>query len=362
MADSAASTPPGLIGRVIAKALTLKPVRAVLLYMEHRGPVLADSVTYRTLFSLFAAVLLGFSLAAAWLSGNPQALRAIVDAVDSVIPGLVGEGGAIDLSLIREPAGLSIATAISTIALIGAAIGAIGSLRTAIRNIADKLMGDVFFVFVLLRNLLLAVVLGLLLVAGAAASFLGTTFVGTVNGWLGISTENPLSEVVTTLVSVLVVFVLDAVVIAVAFLMLSGLKPSLKALLPGALYGAVGLTVLQQLSALFVGGATSNPLLATFGTLIALLIWINLSVQVILLASAYIVTGVDDETDRVRSRYGASTFGQRRVRRAEIAVMVATSELDDAREFDTKERAATAAARATAAAKEGSTAQKTPEA
>ena len=102
MVDSAASTPPGVIGRVIAKALTLKPVRAVLLYMEHRGPMLADSVTYRTLFSLFAAVLLGFSLAAVWLGNNPQAIQAITDALDAVIPGLVGEGGAIDLSRLPE--------------------------------------------------------------------------------------------------------------------------------------------------------------------------------------------------------------------------------------------------------------------
>lgn len=352
MVDSAASTPPGLIGRVIAKALTLKPVRAALLYVEHRGPMLADSVTYRTLFSLFAAVLLGFSLAAVWLGGNPQALQAITDAADAAIPGLFGKDGAIDLSLIPEAEGLSIATAISTVVLIGAAIGAIGSLRTAIRNLADKLMGDAFFVFVLLRNLLMAVVIGALLVAGAAATFLGTAFVGTVTGWFGFSTDNPLAEVATRSVSVIVVFVLDAAVIAIAFLMLSGLKPSAKALLPGALYGAVGLTVLQQLSALFIGGATSNPLLATFGSLVALLIWINLSVQVILIASAYIVTGVDDENDRVRSRYGASTFGQRRVRRAEIATIVATRELEDAREFDTKERETTAAARAAAVAKD----------
>ncbi len=60
--------PPALI----AWALALKPVRAFLLYREHRGPMLADSITYRTLFSVFAGVLLGFSLAALWLADNPD--------------------------------------------------------------------------------------------------------------------------------------------------------------------------------------------------------------------------------------------------------------------------------------------------
>ena len=59
---------------------------------------------------------------------------------------------------------------------------------------------------------------------------------------------------------------------------------------PGAFYGAIGLTVLQQLSSLFVGGAASNPLLASFASLIALLLWFNLSAQVILIAGAYIIT------------------------------------------------------------------------
>ena len=56
MVESAASVPKerNFLQRTIAWALTLKPVRAFLLYSEHRGPMLADSVTYRTLFSVFA--------------------------------------------------------------------------------------------------------------------------------------------------------------------------------------------------------------------------------------------------------------------------------------------------------------------
>jgi len=134
------------------------------------------------------------------------------------------------------------------------------------------------------------------------------------------------------------VFALDALVVAAAFFLLSGVKPSGRALWSGALLGAVGLTVLQQLSGLFVGGASSNPLLASFASLIALLLWINLSAQVILIASAYIVTGVEEDRDRVRAKYGASTFAQRRVQRAERSVQTAVGELEAAREAERAER------------------------
>ncbi|MBU4465058.1 MAG: YihY/virulence factor BrkB family protein [Actinobacteria bacterium] len=338
MAETDASRP--LPARVIARALTLKPVRAFLLYSEHRGPVLADSVTYRTLFSVFAGVLLGFSVAALWLSGNPVAWQSLIDAVDAVVPGLVGEGGLVKLDDIQAPAGLTIAGIISVVGLVGASIGAIGSLRTALRLLADTANDDAFFLWVMLRNLLLAIGIGVALAASAAVSFLATSGIEIVNGWIGLSATHPIAAAVTRMVSILLVFALDAAIIAALFVALSGIKPSARSLWSGALLGGVGLVVLQQLSSLFVGGAGSNPLLTTFASLIALLLWLNLSTQVILIASAYIITGVEEERDRVRARFGASTFAQRRVAQAERAVQVAADELNRARTGEEAERAA----------------------
>ncbi len=98
--------------------------------------MLADSVTYRALFSVFAGVLLGFSIAALWLAGNPVAWQAIIDAVQSAVPGLIGEDAVIKTEDLRAPASLSIAGIISLVALVGAALGAIGSLRAAVRVLA----------------------------------------------------------------------------------------------------------------------------------------------------------------------------------------------------------------------------------
>jgi membrane protein len=329
---------PAIIAKIIARVLTFKVVRAFLLYSERRGPMLADSVTYRALFSIFAGVLLGFSFAALWLAGNPAAFQSLIASVDAVIPGLVGEGGLIDPSDIQAPAGLTVTGILATVGLVLAAIGAIGSMRMAMRSIAATPNDDILFIWVILRNLALAIGIGLALGASAVITYLATFGVSILTDLFGRPTDGPIASVLTGVIGVIVVFILDAAAIAVLFVVLAGIRPPARALWSGAILGALGLTVLQQLSGLFVGGAGSNPLLASFASLIALLLWVNLSSQVILIATAYIVVGIDEARDRVRAKYGASTFLQRRVRQAEVAVQLATDELRRARELEEEER------------------------
>lgn len=314
----------------IAWALPRKPVRAVLRYIEGRGPALADSITYRALFSIFAAVLLGFSVAWWWLSGNPTAWNALVDAVDQVIPGLFGSDGVVDPEDIRMPVGLSLAGLASLFALIGAALGAIGSLRNALRDLAATTRDDIAFYWVILRNFALAIGVAVAFALAAAITFFGRLFIGELADVLGLDSE--VSAWAVRGVSLLVVFALDALLVAGIFWLLAGIKASARSLWPGALLGGLGLLVLQELSSLFVGGASANPLLASFASLIALLLWVNLSAQVILLAACYIFTGVDEEHDRVHARHAATTFAERRIRQAERDVAVATAELRSARD------------------------------
>ncbi|MGH3689660.1 MAG: YihY/virulence factor BrkB family protein [Microbacterium sp.] len=318
---------PRITGQVIAWALARRPVRAALLYTERRGPMLADSVTYRALFSVFAGVLLGFSIAALWLAGNPVAWQAIIDAVQSAVPGLIGEGGVIDTKDLRAPASLSIAGIVSLIALVGSALGAIGSLRTAVRVLAGTVQDDILWIWVILRNLALALGIGLAFVASAFLTFAGQLGVAWITDLLGLPADSPAATWTVRLLSLVVVFALDAVIIIGVFRLLSGVHPSARSLWSGALLGAFGLLALQELSGLFVGGATSNPLLASFASLLALLIWLNFSAQVMLFACAYIVTSEEEQADRVHARFAATTFPQRRLQRAEVEVRIATAEL-----------------------------------
>ncbi len=338
MGDQKTQAKPGVFARVvawgrraIAWALATKPVRAVLLYQEHHGPMLADSVTYRTLFSVFAGVFLGFAIGGIWLAGRPDAMDALVTTIGTAIPGLIGQDGIISADDLVQPITLSITGAVALVGLVGAAIGAIGALRKAFRDLADKAEDRTFFLWLLLRDLLLAIGFGAALAVAAAVTFFSTAALEVLFGWFGVSERDPVYEVSTRAVSILVIFVIDTIVIAAMFRLLSGLRPNARSLWTGALIGGVGLTVLQLLSALFVGGASSNPLLASVASLIALLLWFNFSAQVILIAGAYIITGVDEEHDRVHARHSAPTLAMRRMQRAERRASDAATELAAAR-------------------------------
>ena len=338
----------GLVARLIARALRSRAVRAYLRYSEHRGSQLADSITYRALFSLFAAVLLGFSLAALWLGRNPDAMRALGDALDRAVPGL---SDLVDPTSIGAPAGFTIAGAVSVIGLVGAAIGAIGSLRAAFRTIADEVHDDGSFVAVLLRNLAVAVAFGALVIASAVLGAAGPAGIAAAMSWIGIGTGSEAVSWATRAFGLCVMLAIDTVAIALVFRLLSGVRAPARALWTGSLLGGGGLTVLQALSGLFVRGASANPLFGAFAALVALLIWVNLSSQVILLAGSYIVTATAEARDRVREVYGASTLAQHRRRRAEDRLHAATRELRAAEAAEREESARAGAEAADEAAR-----------
>ncbi|MBP2436020.1 YihY/virulence factor BrkB family protein [Microbacterium amylolyticum] len=331
----------GGIQTLITRVLRLRIVRAALMFSDHRGGLLAAAVTFRALFAVFAAVLLGFSAASLWLSRRSDLWDALIEMVNSVIPGLVGdrESGALidieDADLMS--AGVGLAGVASILALVWALVSAVGNLRMSVRSIAGTRHESGSALLLRVRDLLFALSIGVLLIVSAVLSVLGSTFIDTLLdafGWTG----GRATTVFTWLGTVLIIFVLDAVIVGWLFWLLSGVKAPLSHILPGALVGAAGLVVLQQASSLFVGGATSNPLLAGFASLIALLLWFNLSAQVILIACAYIVVTHEETSDRVGERYGADTFKQRAVRTAQRNLRVAEDELLAARDAEREER------------------------
>ncbi len=304
---------------LIRWALKRKLVRAYLIYSEHHGPMLADSITYRALFGVFAAVLLGFSAASLWLSGDPHAIAALSQSLQQVIPGI---SEIVDVNELQRPTGFTLAGIASLIGLVFAAVGAVASLRLALKTLSDQAYDEDAPVQVVLQSLLVAVGLAVLFAAATAASLGTSVGLSTVASWFGVDKTSTWFAALTYLAGLVVVFALDAAGIALSFRVLSEVKSSPRNLWLGAATGAVGLVVLQQFSGIFVRGAASNPLLASFAALIALLLWFNLSAQVILIASSLIlVSNREDDTGpphpmpttlaewkeyRARSRVGAA--------------------------------------------------------
>lgn len=327
------------VGAIIAWGLKLRLARAVLMYNDAHGTLLAAAITYRMLFAVFAAVFLGFSFASFWIAGRDDLWEAMIQSIDQLVPGLVGTDGSavIDVSEITTlSTGFTVASIAAVVALLWALVSAVGNLRLSLRAITGSNPSE-SMVITRLLDLLFALSIGVLIAGSTVLTFLGMTFTDNVLGWLGLDAGGA-SGVVTMIGTVVVTYVIDAVIIAWLFWLQSGVKVSVRTLLPGSLLGAIGLVALQQLSSLFAGGAPSNPLLTSFASLIALLLWFNLSAQVVLISSAFIALTVEESEERVAARYGAETLKQRAVRAAEREVRVSVDALKAAREAEAEER------------------------
>ena len=86
-----ASSPPRWRGgcrRSSIASRSCKPVRVFMHYTARRGPILAAGLSYQAIFSVFAAVLAGFSVAGLVLRANAELRDGLFDVIATSIPGL----------------------------------------------------------------------------------------------------------------------------------------------------------------------------------------------------------------------------------------------------------------------------------
>jgi membrane protein len=213
------------------------------------------------------------------------------------VPGLIDTGngdGIVDPDDLQSGIVLSWTGAFALGGLLFTALGWLASARDAIRTLFG-LPGELLNFFLLkLKDIGLGVGFGVALLLSSALLVFSTQAVGSMLTLLGIDANSLLAVITGRTIGLALMFALDTVTLAVLYRLLSGLTIPLKRLLVGALLGAAALGVLKLLGSVLLGGATRNPLLASFALIIGLLIWFNLICQVILLAASWIAVGMAD--------------------------------------------------------------------
>jgi membrane protein len=136
-------------------------------------------------------------------------------------------------------------------------------------------------------------VIGLVLFAAAFLSVASTSAVDWFTSFLGGGFRD-WSRPLVTVVSLLVVYLIDAAALGVLFRFLADARLTLRRMLGGTLLGGAALLGLQLLGSTLLGGASRNPLLSTFVVFIALLLWFRLTSVVTLVAAAWIAVATED--------------------------------------------------------------------
>ena len=295
---------------VTAWVMKRKPVRVYLQYTAHNGPLLAAGLSFQAIFAVFAALWVGFAIAGFVIRSNPEFEDAFLGLLRSNLPGLIGgngSGGAIDPDALFSSGILGWTGAIAAVGLLFTALGWLASGRDAVRGIFGLPPAPTNFLLLKVKDLGLSLGFGIALIISAALTVFSTAALSTVFGWFGIDAMSTLTIVAARAAGLVITLALDALVLGAFYRVVSGIHIPWRILAQGTIIGAVALGVLKALGSALLGGATRNPLLASFAVIIGLLIWFNFICQVILIAASWISVSSDDK--------GVSLTGTRQKRR-----------------------------------------------
>ncbi len=317
---------------IVAKIMALRIVRTFMHYAAQGGPLLAAGMTYQAVFALFAAIWVAFSVLGFIIASDPNIQKSIIDAIDSSVPGLVGEGGLIETTTLFNSASVSWATAIALIGLLLTAVGFLASMRDAIRRVFEMPPVVELFVLQKAKDLGLALGFGAIILVSAALSVVSTSALGFAFEVVGIDRESLFAVIVARIIGYAIVFAIDLATLAAAFRVLSKIKIPPKRLFAGAAIGAAALGALKAGVTLgLVGGTGANPLLAGFAIL-GLMIFLNFACQAMLISASWISVGMKDSAIDPRSLSDEELEVEHATKLEEARRLVARSNLEKAKE------------------------------
>ncbi|HEY0119998.1 MAG TPA: YihY/virulence factor BrkB family protein [Cellulomonas sp.] len=274
------------IDKVSAWWRATRPARALARFGSAGGGLLTGGIAYATLFSIFAALTLGWTVFAAVL-GRHEALRTqVVDTIDASLPGLVnsGSGGLIKLDQLRLSTGVSVTGALAVVTLAVSAVSAVSALRTAVRAMLGA-QDKPNLVVGKLHELAGLVGIALAVFVSAVLTLSLSTITDHLAAWVG---RPDVAGPTVRVLGVLVAFVVDTATFVLVVRVLAGQKPPWKDLLAGAAFAGAGLGVLRLLGASVVSGSLrNNTALAPFAVIVVLLAWVNLVARIVLTAAAW---------------------------------------------------------------------------
>ncbi len=260
--------------------------RSAAWYQARRGTLLCGGIAYAAIFSLGAALTIGFSVFFATLGGNAGLREAVFEQIDTWLPGILTTGsgeGVIEPDQLVLDTALSVPSVVAGVVLLFSAIGFMRALRVGVRAMFDVPAGEESLVLSKVWELIGFAILGAMVLTSAAASIVSQTVNRQVEDLLGTST------VVRVLLTLGTAAVLDALLIFLVIRVVAHVRPArTRDLVLGCMSAGLVASGLRWLGTSVVAAtATRNALLASFAVLATVLVLVNLVARVLLLVCAW---------------------------------------------------------------------------
>jgi membrane protein len=301
---------PGLVDRVKTRLGVLRArwpvldhaVRMVEHMNEVQGGILAGAVTYFGYLSFFPVLVIAFAIITIVAQVVPEARTALVTAVESIFPGLIGDGqnAAINIDTFENQA-----RAVGVIALLGlfySGLGWISAARAGLQGVflvPPKQRRN--FVVGKVIDLVVLAVIGTVLLLSVGVSSAVTSVTEDFLVLLRVDEiPGPGFFWLLRVLGVGLGVAASTVLFFAMFTLLPTTDLPRRAVMKGAFVAALGFEVLKLLASLLISLAANDPATAVLGTSLVLLVWINYFSRVIMVGAAWAYTS--PEARRIRER------------------------------------------------------------
>ncbi|MCT9818818.1 YihY/virulence factor BrkB family protein [Microbacterium sp. W1N] len=290
---------------ITRKTLAWFPVRVWRHFLLSNGFLLAASISYQSLFAMFAVLYVAFAGVGVWLGGSETAIESLILLINHYIPGIISANGLVTPDAVTEVARsstgvLAVTGAIALGVAIWTAIGFVTFTRRAVRDIFGLPFDRRNYFLLKARDFVAAAMFGLALILGAGLGAIAGGALKTLLSVLGVADDTVWSHVSVQVLSIAVGFAINAAALGSLFRFLTGATLPWRRIWPGSLLGGGAISVLQIGAGLLLVYTPSNPLLATFSVFIGFLVWFRLVGIVILVAASWIAVAANDADVPVR--------------------------------------------------------------
>ena len=263
-------------------------VRAQDRHSEVVGGQIAGGITYFGFLSFFPLLALALALVG-YLSGvYPGARDGITSAIQDAFPGLLGSGpGQINIDdVVAAKAGAGL---VGLAGLLYAGLGWVDALRVGLRRVFGTIDDRPSFLHKKVADLVILVLLGTALLCSVAVSSLATSATAYVLGTVSLD-DSLVATALLKIVAVALALTVDTVLFAILLTRLPGVRRPWGQIRSGALLAAVGFEALKLLGTFLIARTTDNPVYATVGVVVGLLVWINFVSRLLIYAAAWTAT------------------------------------------------------------------------
>lgn len=262
-------------------------MRAGSRFGDDNGNHLAAAITYFSVLALFPLLLLAISIAGFILNGHPHQFQQLQNKITTSAPGELKE-------ILRKGVRSAVEhrTGILSFGLVGAlytGMGWIGNLRAAVQLLWGQDKPQENFLVAKARDLLALCGLGLAILVSLGLTTAGTSATSVIMTHTGLDGV-PGAAIGTRVAGIVVGIGADLLIFAWMLARLPHQRIAFRSVLGGALFAAVGFEVLKIVGTYYIPKIAQKPQVATFGIVLALMIWVNLVSRFLLFVTAWTAT------------------------------------------------------------------------